>query len=112
MGSAAANFTKKMSALRVEADEHQARAEELATKIKTLEQDNLAKEQEIKSLAHRNTVLESEVEKLEGHLKGAKEEAVGGAQHGEQNESLKRRLQLLEDEAESADKTLRETNDK
>jgi tropomyosin, fungi type len=112
MASAAANFTKKMQALRVEADEHQAKSEELQAKVKALEQENLAKEQEITSLTHRNQLLESEVEKLETGLKEAKEQAGQSAQHGQQNESLQRRLQLLEEEAEEADKTLRETNDK
>lgn len=112
MASAAANFTKKMQALRVEADEHQTKSEELQAKVKTLEQENLAKEQEITSLTHRNQLLEGEVEKLETGLKEAKDTAGQSAQHGQQNESLQRRLQLLEEEAEEADKTLRETNDK
>jgi uncharacterized protein with von Willebrand factor type A (vWA) domain len=43
MASAAANFTKKMQALRVEADGHQSKSEELQTKVKSLEQENLAK---------------------------------------------------------------------
>jgi tropomyosin, fungi type len=112
MASAAANFAKKMQALRVEADEHQAKREELQARVKTLEQDALAKEQEITSLTHRNQLLEGEVEKLEAGLKEAKDAAGQSAQHGQQNESLQRRLQLLEEEAEEADKTLRETNDK
>jgi tropomyosin, fungi type len=112
MASAAANFAKKMQALRVEADEHQAKREELQVRVKTLEQDALAKEQEITSLTHRNQLLEGEVEKLEAGLKEAKDAAGQSAQHGQQNESLQRRLQLLEEEAEEADKTLRETNDK
>jgi DNA repair ATPase RecN len=112
MASAAANFAKKMQALRVEADEHQAKSEELQARVKTLEQETLAKEQEITSLTHRNQLLEGEVEKLETGLKEAKDAAGQSAQHGQQNESLQRRLQLLEEEAEEADKTLRETNDK
>ena len=110
--SVAANLSKKLSALRVEADENLAKAEENAAKHKALEQEHLAKEQEIKSLTHRNQLLEAEVEKLEGGLKTAKDEAAGGAQHGEQVESLKRKLTVLEEEAEVADKTLRETNEK
>lgn len=112
MATVAANFNKKMNALRIEADENQAKAEELQTKVKALEQENLAKEQEITSLTHRNQLLEAEVEKLETGVKEAKSLAGESAQHGAQNESLTRRLQLLEDEAEQADKTLRETNEK
>jgi tropomyosin, fungi type len=101
-----------MNALRIEADENQAKAEELQTKVKALEQENLAKEQEITSLTHRNQLLEAEVEKLEAGIKEAKDMAGKGVEHGQQNEALTRRLQLLEEEAEEADKTLRETNEK
>lgn len=101
-----------MQALRLEADGHQAKAEELHTKVKSLEQENLAKEQEITSLTHRNQVLESEVEKLHKSVDEAKDAAGMSAQAGQQNESLQRRLQILEEEAEEADKTLRDTNDK
>ena len=110
--SVANTFHKKMNALRVEADENQQKVEELQAKVKQLEQENLAKEQEITSLTHRNGLLESEVEKLETGIKEAKTAAGDAAQHGTQNEALTRRLQLLEDEAEEADKTLRETNEK
>lgn len=112
MGSLAANFQQKMNTLRIEADENQAKAEELAAKVKTLEQENLAKEQEITSLTHRNQLLEAEVEKLEAGIKEAKIAAGESSQHGQQNEALTRKLQLLEEEAEQADKTLRETNEK
>ena len=109
---AVANFQKKMNALRLEADESSAKADELQAKVKALEQDAIQKEQEITSLTHRNQLLESEVEKLETGIKEAKAAAGESAQHGQQNEALTRRLQLLEEEAEEADKTLRETNDK
>jgi hypothetical protein len=101
-----------MAALRQEADAANVKAEELGTKLKALEQENLAKEQEITSLTHRNQLLESEVEKLEGVSKEHKSRADESAQHGTQNEALLRKIQLLEDEAEAQDKTLRETNEK
>jgi tropomyosin len=101
-----------MANLRVEADEAQAKVAELQAKVKTLEQENLAKEQEVTSLSHKNQVLEAEVEKLEGGIKAAKQTADEGVQHGTQNEALQRKLQLLEEEAEEADKNLRETNEK
>ena len=86
--------------------------EELQGKVKSLEAENLSKEHEISSLRHNNTVLEGEVEKLEGHVKTHKEAAEASSQHGTQNEALQRRLQLLEEEAEESDKNLRETNEK
>ena len=63
---------QRMNALRIEADDSAAKVDELAAKVKTLEQENLSKEQEITSLQHKNQMLESEVEKLEGMHKDAK----------------------------------------
>lgn len=104
--------TQKMNQLRVEADESAAKVEEMQAKMKALEQDNLAKEQEITSLSHKNGLLEAEVEKLETAIKDFKKAAEDGTQHSTTNETLTRRLQLLEEEAEEADKTLREANEK
>jgi hypothetical protein len=101
-----------MNSLRIEADEATAQVEEMKAKVKVLEQDNLQKEQEITSLTHKNGLLEAENEKLEAQIKDAKATADEGSQHGTQNEALQRRLTLLEEEAEEADKNLRETNDK
>ena len=101
-----------MTSLRLEQEQTQAQCEELQAKVKHLEQENLAKEQEITSLSHKNQLLEAEVEKLETGIKEAKAEAAQGTEHGTQNESLQRRLQLLEEEAEESDKQMRETNEK
>lgn len=101
-----------MNSLRLEADEASTKVEELQTKVKALEQENLSKEQEITSLQHKNNLLEGDVEKLETNIKDFKKAADEGQQHGTQNETLQRRLQLLEEEAEEADKTLREANEK
>lgn len=103
---------QKMNSLRIEADTATQQAEELQAKVKTLENENLAKEQEITSLSHKNGLLESEVEKLETQIKEIKGTAEESTQHSRENETLQRRLQLLEEEAEEADKNLRETNDK
>lgn len=101
-----------MEALRIEADESSALAEELKTKNKSLEQENLAKEQEITSLSHKNQLLETTVEKLESEVATHKKEAQEGGAHATTNESLSRKLQVLEEEAEAADRNLRETNEK
>lgn len=101
-----------MTSLRMETEEAQARNEELKARIKVLEQENLTKEQEISSLTHRNTLLDEEVEKLEKALADAKNAADSGAAHSSELDALQRKLQLLEDEAEEADKNLRETNEK
>lgn len=101
-----------MNALRMETEEAHAKNEELQSRIKVLEQENLTKEQEINSLTHRNTLLDEEVEKLENALKEAKSQADTGAAHSTELDALQRKLQLLEEEAEEADKNLRETNEK
>lgn len=77
-----------------------------------MELENLQKEHEITSLTHKNAQLESDVEKLEAQVKEHKAGAEEGSGAVSQNEALQRRLQLLEEEAEEADKNLRETNDK
>lgn len=105
-------MAQKMNQLRLEADEASGKVEELQAKVKVLEQENLTKEQEITSLQHKNNLLEGEVEKLETASKDFKKAADEGQEHGTQNETLQRRLQLLEEEAEEADKTLREANEK
>lgn len=101
-----------MEALRLEADDSAAKVDELSTKVKALEQENMQKEQEITSLQHRNSVLEKEVEKLEGLHKDAKAAADESSHHGTQNEAHQRKIQVLEEEAEQTDKVLRETNEK
>lgn len=101
-----------MEALRVEADESSTRAEELKAKVKQLEAETTQKDQEITSLTHKNSVLEADVEKLEAQVKTYKDEAGAGAQAGNQAESLQRKLQVLEEEAEESDRTIRELNEK
>lgn len=112
MASAAANFAKKMQSLKGKVEEHESKIEELQAKIKALEQENLAKDQEITSVTHRNQLLDSDVVKLETNLHEAKESLRKIEEDGQRTEGLQRRLQLLEEEAEEADKTLRETNEK
>jgi tropomyosin, fungi type len=101
-----------MAALRVEADDSAAQAEELKAKVKQLEQENLAKEQEITSLSHKNQVLEADLEKVEAQVKEYKVAADEGGTATSQAEGLTRKLQVLEEEAEQADRNLRETNEK
>lgn len=101
-----------MNALRIEADESASRAEEYKAKLKALEAETTQKEQDITSLTHRNQVLESEVEKLEALVKNFKEEAGAGAGAANQAETLQRKIQVLEEEAEESDRTIRELNEK
>ena len=72
----------------------------------------MAKEQEIRSLTHKNQLFEQDAEKQEAEITKLKSELSDLGQHGTQNEALQRRLQILEEEAEESDKNLRETNEK
>lgn len=101
-----------MAALRVEADANASQAEEFKARVKTLESENLAKEQEITSLSHKNQVLEEEVEKLETKIKEYKGIADESSHSGRNAEGLQRKVQLLEEEAEEADRNIRELNEK
>jgi len=101
-----------MESLRVRAEAADEKNDELNDKVKQLTQENLSKEQEIKSLSYKNQQLEGELEKLEGTHKDLKSQHDGAMQHGTQNEALQRKMQILEEEAEAADKNIRETNDK
>ncbi|KAF2876805.1 tropomyosin [Massariosphaeria phaeospora] len=103
---------QRMEALRMEADDSATKAEEFKAKVKTLEAETTQKEQEITSLTHRNQVLEGEVEKLETSVKTYKDEAGAGAAAGSQAESMQRKIQVLEEEAEESDRTIRELNEK
>jgi len=105
-------MVQKLQALRVEADESAAKAEEYKMKLDGLETETTRKEQEITSLTHRNQVLEGEVEKLEMQVKELKEASASGAAAGSQAESLQRKIQVLEEEAEESDRTIRELNEK
>jgi len=62
-----------MNQLRLEADESSALAEELKQKVKTLEQETLAKEQEITTLSRRVAVLDEENEKSDKTLREVQE---------------------------------------
>lgn len=101
-----------MAHLKEKEEEALAKVEELQVKVKALEQENLAKEQEITSLSHKNQLLEADVEKLETSNKELKVKVEATGQQSIQSEGLQRRLQLLEEEAEQADANIRETNEK
>lgn len=72
----------------------------------------MTKEHEITSLTRKNSQLEEDVEKLEEQLASVKKEALEGSQHGVTSDNLQRKLTILEEEAEEADKLLREANEK
>jgi predicted nucleic acid-binding Zn-ribbon protein len=101
-----------MNTLRVEADTALARAEAAEAKNKTYEQTLLEKEQEIASLTHKLGVLNSELEEAEKQLQGLKALQQEGEHSKTTNDGLMRKIQLLEEELDAAEKNLKETMEK
>jgi predicted nucleic acid-binding Zn-ribbon protein len=105
-------WSQKLATLRQEADLAIDRAEAAEAKNKKYEQELLQKEQEITSLNHRLSVLDTELEKSEGkttELKGALTEVDASKAT---NESLSRKIVVLEEELDTAEKNVRETMEK
>lgn len=101
-----------MNQLRLEADAAVTRAEEAEAKVKKLEQALLEREQEITSLNHRLGVLDAENEKAEAELQKYKGFSLEGEQSKTTSENLNRKVQLLEEELDAAEKNLKETVEK
>lgn len=96
----------------MDAEKWQEKSDELAAKIKELEQDNLDKEHQILALTRKNQVLEEQVEKLETDLEGIKQTADESHSLKTSNDNYTKKNQVLEEELEEADKNLRETTAK
>jgi len=103
---------EKLNALRAEADAALERAENAEAKNKTYEQTILEKEQEISSLNHKLSVLDAELEKAESKLADAKTAKEEGENSKTANEGYLRKIQLLEEELDTAEKTVKETMEK
>ena len=100
---------QRLAQLRQEADHAVERAEAAEAKNKKLEQEILSKEQDIQSLNHRLTTAEGELDKAEGELKEAKSARAEHESSKEANDSSQRKIQLLEEELDNAEKNLKET---
>ena len=72
----------------------------------------MTKEQEIVSLQHKISNLESELDKAELKITASKSAKEGEEEHKSVNEALNRKIALLESELDNAEKQLRETTDK
>jgi len=101
-----------MNTLRAEADAAADRAEAAEAKNKKYEQELLMRDQEIQSLTHQMTLREAEIEKLEGHVSTAKQAKEAGDQSRTESENLQRKIQLLEEELDQAEKNAKETVEK
>ncbi|KAF8920839.1 tropomyosin [Mucidula mucida] len=103
---------EKLNNLRVEADNAVTRAEEAEAKNKKYEQLILEKDQEITSLHHKLGVLDGELEKTEAKLAEYKAAQEEGEHSKTTNEGLLRKIQLLEEELDNAEKNVKETVEK
>jgi tropomyosin len=101
-----------MNSLRVEADNAVTRAEEAEAKNKKYEQALLEKDQEITSLQHRLGVLDAELEKAEAKVADSKAAQMEGEHSKMTSEGLVRKIQLLEEELDAAEKNVKETVEK
>lgn len=101
-----------MSALRKEADDAVARAETAEAQNKTHEQQLLEKEQAITSLNVQLARLEGLLEATESKLAQAKSAQEDGEHSRTTNDSLARKIVLLEEELDAAEKNVKETTEK
>lgn len=104
--------SQKLTALRVEADNAVSRAEEAEAKNKKYEQSLLEKDQEITSLQHKLSILDADLEKAEAKIADSKAATEEGEHSKTANEGLTRKIQLLEEELDAAEKNVKETVEK
>jgi len=106
------NCLQRLAHLKQEADAAVERAEAAEAKIKLLEQELMARDQDITSLSHRLAVAEDEVAKREGELEKSKVRASESDNLHQTGDSLRRKIQLLEEELDQAEKNVKETVEK
>ena len=88
------------------------RAEAAEQKNKKFEQLILEKDQEITSLNHKLSVLDADLEKTEQKLQETKVAAAEGEHDRSTSEGLQRKVTLLEEELDVAEKNVKETMEK
>lgn len=101
-----------MTQLRLEADNAVTRAEDAEEKLKKYDQIVLEKDQEITSMSHKISVLEAELDKVDAKLAEAKAAQDEGETLKSANENLTRKVALLEEELDAAEKNVKETMEK
>lgn len=105
-------IAQRLQTLRAEADAATERAEAAEAKNKKYEQLLLEKDQEITSLNHKLGVLDGQLEAAEAKLAEAKTAKEEGELSKTTNEGLQRKIQLLEDELDAAERNAKETTEK
>ncbi|KAG9119218.1 hypothetical protein FRC07_005844 [Ceratobasidium sp. 392] len=103
---------ERLATLRAEADAANDRAEAAEAKNKKLEQELLAKEQEITSLQHKLGLSDGQLEAAEAKLADVRNASAEGESSRTTAENLTRKVQLLEEELDAAEKNVKETVEK
>ncbi|KAJ7729995.1 tropomyosin [Mycena maculata] len=103
---------EKMNQLRIEADTAVTRAEAAEEKNKKYEQQLLEKDHEITSLQVKLEHLDGELAKAEAIIAESKADRDAGETSKMTNEGLTRKIQLLEEELDAAEKNVKETVEK
>lgn len=101
-----------MNQLRGEADAAVLRAEEAEAKLKKYEQELLDRDMQITSFQHQIATLDAENAKLEEQLTSYKSSSLEGESSKTTSENLTRKVQLLEEELDVAEKNVKETVEK
>jgi len=103
---------ERLQQLRVEADAAVERAEAAEAKNKQYEQQLLEKDHEIGSLQHNLSLSEQRAETIDTKMKEMKAADLDGVSARTTSEGLQRKVQLLEEELDAAEKNLKETVEK
>ncbi|KAF8929499.1 actin lateral binding protein [Dissophora ornata] len=105
-------FKEKLSALRDEVNAATARAETSEGEVKRLADEQLQRDHEITSLKNKISFYEAELEKADNKMAEAKLNLDEGETTKTVGEGLARKVSLLENELDSAERNLRETTEK
>jgi tropomyosin len=105
-------LAQKLAGLRAEADAAAERAEAAEAKNKKYEQLLLEREQENASLAHKLSVLEGDLEKAENKNAELKKSSGDVDSSRATADGLQRKIQLLEEELDAAEKNVKDTVEK
>lgn len=105
-------FKEKLNALRIEADNANARATESEQSAKKAQEALAAKELEVQSYSNKVSLLTAELERAESRIESGKANRAAEEQIQRQAEEYNRKITLLENELETAQRIYRETNEK
>ena len=101
-----------MTNLRLDADKANLRAEKAEGDLKVIQQTLIEKDHELLSLTRKLDSATDSLEKAEADLEKYKKASLEGEQSKTTSEGLERKVQLLEEELDAAEKNVKETVEK